>query len=71
MHKKTLSKDGAAAIVGEAIKSVSLGEKELLGAEKALNDFRDGVKKKLEDKKAQGSTAMEEEFVPVVSATYL
>lgn len=56
------------AIVGEAVKSIAKAEKELLGAEKALRDFRAGIKDRPDESPTPGGKqAMEEEFVPVVS----
>lgn len=49
---------------------MSIGEKELLGAEKALNEFKEGLKGKSDSKDAKGKQqAIEEEFVPVVRAS--
>jgi hypothetical protein len=69
LKKSIAPKDHPAAVVGEAIKSVgALGEKELLGAEKALNEFRDSIKGKRDTSPpSRSKQAMEEEFVPVVS----
>jgi len=71
--KKSIAKDHPAAIVGEAIKSAgAIGEKELLGAEKALKEFRDGIKGKSESSPTRNNKqAMDEEFVPVVSFSML
>lgn len=65
--KKTVSRDqhSTGAIVSDALKTVHLGEKELLGAEKALNEFRNGIKGKSEEK-SKSDQAIEEEFLPVV-----
>jgi hypothetical protein len=58
-------------VVSEAIKTTALGEKELLGAEKALRDFRATVPGRGHDRQTsegkQAEQALEEEFVPVVS----
>lgn len=65
--KKTVSRDqhNTGAIVAEAVKAVNVAEKELLGAEKALHEFRNSVKKRHEDRSKQDE-AVEEEFLPVV-----
>lgn len=67
--KKSIAKDHPAAIVNEAINTVGIiGEKELLGAEKALSEFRNGITGKAERSPSRNNKqAMEEEFVPVVS----